>query len=240
MEASRGCVFSIIIPVLHEAETINPLLEHLRTQQDRHRIEIIVVDGAPEQDTLRAITCRDVVSLAADTGRAVQMNAGAACARGDILIFLHADTCLPQHACRLIQEALARERCSAGAFNLGIRSDRIALKLIAAAASWRSRLTRIPYGDQAIFMKRDFFVKLGGYCALPLLEDIELMRRIKKRGDRICILSEKATTSPRRWLHEGIVYCTLRNGLLAFLYYAGCSPHMLARFYKNFRNPFSR
>ncbi len=231
-EAPPACAFSIIVPVLNEADSINSLLEHVSHLKADRPFEVIVVDGDRRADTVSAIRHEAVVSLVSDAGRARQMNAGAAIARGGILIFLHADTELPTGALSRIGHALEDGTCVAGAFDLGIESDRFALKLIAKVASLRSRITRIPYGDQAIFVRKTYFNDIGGYKDIPLLEDAELMHRIKKRGDRICILSDPVNTSPRRWEREGALYCTLRNCAVAALYFMGISPHRLARFYK--------
>ncbi len=226
--------FSLIIPVLHEAAIINTLLEHPYSLQSEEPFEIIVVDGSPEQDTIHAICHKDIVCLSADTGRAAQMNAGAAISRGEILIFLHADTRLPSNAFNLIKKVLSCGVYVGGAFNLGVRSDRFTFKLIAATASLRSRITRVPYGDQAFFFKRDYFMQIGGFSNIPLMEDLDLMRRIKKRRDKICILSDCVWASPRRWEKEGVVFGTLRNWLLVALYYLGVAPQKLARFYNSF------
>ena len=224
---------SIIIPVLGEAERITALVDALCDQQSDGRCEIIVVDGDPDGGTIQVIHHRDVISVVSPKGRARQMNAGAALAQGENLLFLHADTRLPDGAFNRISTVLAQKQYVAGAFDLGIDSDRWALKVVACFASLRSRITRIPYGDQAIFMRKDYFTDIGGYQDIPLMEDVELMHRIKKRGERIAILSDRVSTSPRRWEREGIIYCTLRDWVLATLYSLGVSPDRLARFYRS-------
>ena len=167
------------------------------------------------------------------------MNAGASVARGEVLIFLHADTEPPLHALKKIDSLLERSECVGGAFDLGIRSDRLILKAIGKLASWRSHLTRVPFGDQAIFLRREYFNRIGGYKEIPLMEDVELMRRIKKLGDEIWIFHDRVMTSPRRWEKEGVVYCTFRNWTLQVLYLLGISPRRLAFFYKS-SNPRER
>lgn len=226
----KNCTFTIIIPVLHEARNINPLLEHL--QQLDENCEIIVVDGCPKRETIDNIRNKDIKKLSSEAGRGRQMNAGAAIARGEILIFLHADTRMPVNVLDRIRSTLQNKACVGGAFDLGIRSDKIIFKVIAMCASIRSRLTRIPYGDQAIFIRKDYFNTMGGYKEIPLMEDVELMQRIKKRGDKICILSDRVFTSPRRWEKEGVIYCTLRNWIIIMLYRIGVSPDKLARYYR--------
>ena len=225
--------FSIIIPVLHEPDYINPLIQSIYKQHAHEHCEVIVVDGSPKGDTINVIDTQQVISLVSETGRAQQMNAGAKVARGEILIFLHADTRLPDNALRAVKTALVSQHYVGGAFDLGIGSDRFVFKVIAAVASYRSRLTKIPYGDQALFLRKCYFEKIGGYRELPVMEDVELMHRIKKRGDKICILRDKVCTAPRRWEEEGILYCTLRNWIIILLYFLGVSPYTLKDYYWN-------
>jgi rSAM/selenodomain-associated transferase 2 len=194
-------------------------------------MEIIVVDGDPEGRTLREISRDEVKKIKSPRGRGKQMNEGASIARGDILLFLHVDTELPSDALRFIATAMLDKRYVAGAFDLGIKSKRFIFRVIEFAASRRSRMTRIPFGDQAIFIRNTYFKAIGGYKDIPLMEDIEIMQRIKKRGDKIVILRQKALTSSRRWEIEGILHCTLRNWVLQALYFLGISPHRLSRFY---------
>lgn len=230
------CTISIIIPALGEAAVISGTVADLKRlsadTKSTTASEIIVVDGSPEGSTIAALDDSAVVTVLSERGRARQMNAGAARASGRVLLFLHADTVLPPDALRLIGKAMGSGRYVAGAFALGIRSERFAFRAIERLASFRSRLTRIPFGDQAIFIRRDYFEEMGGYEEIPLMEDMALMRRIKKRGGRIILFSERVTTSPRRWEKEGILFCTLRNWTLQALYYAGVSPQRLMRFYK--------
>ena len=220
--------FSIVIPVLHESDRINSLIENIEGLTGDGGHEVIVVDGSPTKDTIRAIDNENIIKLISLKGRARQMNAGASIAKGEILIFLHADTELPCNALKTINSAMAQGRYVGGAFELGIDSHKVEFKILARWASLRCRLTGIPYGDQAIFIKRDY---LGGYRDIPLMEDVELMRRIKRRGDKICIVPEQVKTSPRRWEEEGFVYVTIRNAFLFFSYIFGVTPEKLASFY---------
>jgi len=158
------------------------------------------------------------------------MNAGAKIATSEILLFLHADTLLPNKACDLIIEVLKDK--DAGAFDLSFDSDNIFLKTIAKVASWRSRITRLPYGDQAIFIKKDVFHTLNGYENLSLMEDVNLMQKLKKYNYKIQILPQKVLTSARKWENSGIIYTTVRNWILITLYYCGVSPSKLAKYYK--------
>lgn len=224
--------FSIIIPVLHEADRINQMIDHIHSRNHGKNYEIIVVDGAPEKDTLSAIHIRpDVKTIASEKGRAKQMNAGASVARGDILVFLHADTLLPERALESIDSALRDGKYIGGAFDLGIDSDKTIFKIISFMASLRARLTQIPYGDQAIFIRREYFDKVNGYPDIPLMEDVALMRRLKREGYKISILPDRVITSSRRWKREGVLYTTLRNWIISMLYILGVPVEKLKRFY---------
>ena len=225
--------FSIIVPAFHEGENINHLIESVNRLDSDKNSEIIIVDGARERDTLGAIHRNHVIKVSSERGRAKQMNVGASVARGEILIFLHADTELPAHALRKIHSLMEQREYVGGAFDLGIKSDRFIFKAIGKLASWRSRLNRVPFGDQAIFIRREYFDRIGGYREIPLMEDVELMRRIKKAGDKIWIFYDRVMTSPRRWNEEGVIYCIFRNWALQTFYYLGISPHKLATFYKS-------
>jgi rSAM/selenodomain-associated transferase 2 len=229
----RSIKFSVIVPAFHEGERINGLIESLNRLEFEKNLEIIVVDGSQERDTLRAIHSSHVIKISSEKGRAKQMNAGALAARGEILIFLHADTELPMQALGRIDSLIDRREYVGGAFNLGIKSDKPIFKAIGMLSSLRSRLSRIPSGDQAIFIRREYFSKVRGYKEIPLMEDLELMRRIRKSGNKIWIFYERTMTSPRRWEKEGVIYCTLRNWTLRTLYFLGVSPHRLAGFYKS-------
>jgi rSAM/selenodomain-associated transferase 2 len=225
--------FSIIVPVLHEAERIIDLIGHLRQLDPEKSSEIIVVDGAPEGDTLHAIHDDRITKISSEKGRARQMNAGFFAAKGDILIFLHADTELPFSALKRMNAFINRNEFVGGAFDLGIKSDKMIFKVIAFLGSLRSRLNRIPYGDQAIFIRRDYFSEIGGYKDIPLMEDVELMQRVKRSGKKILMFHDRVMTSPRRWEEEGLLYCILRNWALQILYFLGVSPHKLVNFYKS-------
>jgi rSAM/selenodomain-associated transferase 2 len=223
--------FSIIIPVLHETETINVLLESLKKIESDEPFEIIVVDGSPVQDTLRVISDRNVKIYSSRQGRGCQMNEGAAHAKGDILIFLHADTFLPNNALSLIQTALEDERYAGGAFTLQIQSQISFLRMIAAYSTLRSKITHAPYGDQVIFLRKAYFDAIGGYADIPLMEDVELMRRIKKKKGQIVILPHPVITSDRRWHEEGPIYTLLRDNIIIFLYFCGMPAEKFAKFY---------
>lgn len=224
---------SVIVPVFREAKTIKAFLEIVQTVFPAPGHEIIVVDGHPEGDTLAAVSLPRVKKIRSGRGRARQMNRGAAIAKGEILLFLHADTFLPDAAPELIKNVLSRDKdLVGGAFSLGIDDDRLPLKIIEFFANLRSRITRAPYGDQSIFLKKDYFDRVNGFSEIPIMEDLELMTRIRKKGHRIHILKQKSVTSSRRWKKEGIAVCTLRNWLIRILYHLGIPADRLAGYYK--------
>ena len=229
---ANKCFFSIIVPVLNEADQINATIEHLCNENTEGICEIIVVDGDPDGGTIKNIQNKSVKTVTSSKGRGRQMNTGAAIASGEILVFLHADTRLPEMALEKIYSILQSKKYVGGAFDLAIDSDRLLLKYIAVRASFRSRLNRIPYGDQGIFIRKDYFDRIGRFKEIPLMEDVDLMRRIKKRGDKISILRDRVKTSARRWETEGALYTTIRNKILVSLYYLGVNPYKLAKFYR--------
>ena len=230
-EQQNQCQFSIIIPVLNEGDRINALIEQIYNQGFEVSYEVIIVDGDPQGGTIKAIGSEAVVTITAEKGRGRQMNAGAAVASGDVLIFLHADTMLPGGALKNISRALERQDYVGGAFDLKIDSDSLFLKYISVRASLRSRFNRIPYGDQAIFMRKKYFDRIGRFKDIPLMEDVELMRRVKRDGGKIHILPDKVTTSARRWKRDGALYTTVRNQVLVALFRLGVSPDRLAKYY---------
>jgi len=228
---SSKCTFSIIIPVLHEAEIINTLLDSLRQLEKDEPFEIIVVDGSSTQDTFQVISDTTVKKYACSQGRGRQMNEGATHATGDILVFLHADTFLPSTALSLMRTALENQPYVGGAFTLKIQSQISFLRAIATYSTLRSHITRAPYGDQVIFLRKSYFDALGGYADIPLMEDVELMRRIKRKKGKILILPNPVFTSDRRWHQEGFIYTLLRDNCIIILYWFGVPAEKLARFY---------
>ncbi len=217
---------SVIIPVYREDETLLKTIQTLYHHASGDDFEVIVVD-TQEKSTVNTLHVKHARIGFAPKGRASQMNEGALMAQGEILLFLHADTLLPQNWDKLIDNGY-----DAGAFNLAIASQHKGLKCIETLANLRTRLTQIPYGDQAQFFKRATFQDLDGYATIPLMEDIEIMKRLKKQRIAIALLDARVTTSDRRWKKEGIFYTTLRNRILSFLYLCGVSPSVLQAYYK--------
>lgn len=225
---------SVIIPVLRESEGVNRVISAIPLQSQGGLHELIIVDGDPSGDTIKTIEDPRIITTIAKQGRASQMNHGASLATGDILLFLHADTLLPPDAFPLIRNALADLSVVGGCFNLGVASDRVLFRVTERYVACRTRLTRIPFGDQAIFIRKTYFDTIGGYRDIPIMEDVDLMRSIRKRGGRISIIPTRVMTSARRWEREGIVFATLRNWSLQTLYCWGVPPEKLARFYRSF------
>jgi rSAM/selenodomain-associated transferase 2 len=223
--------FSIIIPVLHESSIINRAIEHILRIGSGFEFEIIVVDGDKEGGTINSIEHNDVVKIVSPSGRGIQMNKGASVAKGDVLLFLHTDTELPEEAFDGISSVINNREYTGGAFDLGIESGRWIFRLIEKLVFVRTRATRIPYGDQAIFIRRECFQTLNGFKDIPIMEDVEFMQRLKKSGYKISIIPQKAKTSSRRWEREGVLYCTMRNWALISLYSLGVKPEKLVKFY---------
>ena len=222
---------SVIVPTLDEAEALPAALAAARQPGVT---EIIVVDGGSRDGTLAlARTLADRV-LETARGRARQMNAGAAVARGDVLLFLHADTRLPAGYAQAVARALADPCVVGGRFDVRLDATGLAYRIVGRLISVRSRVTRVATGDQAIFVRRAVFARLGGYPAVPLMEDIALSRALKRAG-RVACLGETVVTSARRWQRHGVARTVLLMWALRAAYYAGVSPARLARVYRDAR-----
>jgi rSAM/selenodomain-associated transferase 2 len=220
---------SIVVPVLDEAANLARLLPDLLEREPR--AEVLVVDGGSTDDS-RAVVARtpSVRWVSAPRGRARQMNTGASAAGGDALLFLHADTRLPDGAGAAILAALAEPGVVGGRFDVRLDSRRPLLWIVGTLMNHRSRLTGISTGDQGIFVRREIFDALGGYPDIPLMEDVELSRRLKRRG-RLVALRLRVVTSARKWEREGVVRTVLLMWTLRLLYTLGVSPARLHRWY---------
>lgn len=220
---------SIIIPVLDEAVAIAAALEALAPLRAKG-VEIIVVDGGSADETaaLAAPLADRVVASA--RGRARQINAGAATARGNVLLFLHADTRLPPDADRLALDGLAQSGRAWGRFDVTIEGRHPLLPFVAASMNARSRLTGIATGDQAMFVTRDAFSATGGFPEIALMEDITLARNLKRISPPLC-LRARVTTSGRRWEQRGVLRTVLLMWRLRLAYFFGANPRDLARRY---------
>ena len=221
---------SIIVPVLNEAPNIVAALTALAPLRARSA-EVIVVDGGSRDDTLALGTSLADHILTAPRGRASQMNAGAAVAHGNVLLFLHADTRLPPDADRLIIDGLAQSGRAWGRFDVAIAGAHPLFPVIAAFMNMRSRATGIATGDQAMFVTRDAFAATGGFPDIALMEDITLARHLKRVSPPLC-LAARVTTSGRRWEKRGIARTMLLMWRLRLAYFFGAKPEDLARRYE--------
>jgi rSAM/selenodomain-associated transferase 2 len=218
---------SVIVPTLNEAGNIKETITQLQKSKE---VEIVVVDGGSRDNTLALARSLGARVLLTEASKAVQMNAGAAESVGDVLLFLHADTRLPENFDAKVMAAVNQNGFCAGAFSLGIDSDVGGLRLIERVANWRSRFFQMPYGDQALFVRRDLFNEIGGFPDFPIMEDFELIRRLRRKG-KISILPESVRTSPRRYLNIGILKTWFLNQIIIAAYYLGIPPERLACWY---------
>ena len=223
-------MISVIIPTLNEAASIAVLIAETR---QIGACEIIVIDGGSTDETLAQATSADRV-ISSQRGRATQQNLGAAASCGDVLLFLHADCRLPTGAFDSIRAALDDERTVGGCFEQTIAADGRLYRWLEWGNGLRVRWLRMAYGDQAIFIRKSVFEQLGRFPDVKLMEDVLLMRRLRRAG-RFVLLPNRITVSARRWQRHGLVRQTLRNGLLLTLALCGVSPNRLARFYPNTR-----
>jgi len=230
----RVVCISVVVPVLNEAATIPFCLTTARERALPEEIEIIVVDGGSGDSTVALAEGTADKVLSAPRGRASQMNAGARVASAEILLFLHADTILPHGYARYVQAAMAQPGVVGGRFDVRLDSDKSLLRLAGAMINLRSRLSRIATGDQAIFVRREVFARLGGYPAIPLFEDIVLSKNLKRAG-RFACLRDKVTTSARRWEKEGACRTILRMWVLRALFWAGVPAGRLRELYDDAR-----
>lgn len=219
---------SIIIPTLNEAAHLAAVLARTPSTAT---CEVIVVDGGSADGTVDLAVSMGARVLMTEPGRARQMNTGAHSATGEILLFLHADTLLPVGFAEYIQRIMDNPGTVAGAFEFRVDSQKRGLRFIEMTTNWRARRLQMPYGDQAIFMRAALFHRHGGFPALPLMEDFELMRRLRRQG-RIEIAPAPVITSARRWRQLGVLKTTLLNQAVIMGYLLGISPARLARWYK--------
>lgn len=218
---------SIIVPTLNEEAEIDDALSRLDGIPD---LEIIVADGGSIDRTIALVKTHPVTLLPCPPGRGSQLNHGAAAASGEVFLFLHCDTRLPEDFLFQIRDTLDQADTVAGAFPLSIDDTAPLLRVVERSANLRAAYLGLIYGDQAIFVKRNFFFKAGGFPDQPLMEDFALVRRLGKLG-RIRLASSPVSTSARRWKAKGIVRTTLLNQMILILYLAGVSPNVLAGLY---------
>ncbi len=226
-------LLSIVMPVLDEAAGIGATLARLQPLR-RRGCEVIVVDGGSRDATVALATPACDRVAVSPPGRAVQMNTGARLAGSDALLFLHADTELPDDADRLVLDALAGTRHVWGRFDVRIAGRPAMLRMIAAMMNLRSRLTAVATGDQAIFCRRAVFDAVGGFPSQPLMEDVEISKRLRRLGPPAC-LRAPVTTSGRRWEKHGVARTVLLMWRLRLAYFLGVDPARLVRSYPRHR-----
>ena len=219
---------SIIIPTLNEATNLPATLA---STQNGSNVEVIVVDGGSTDETVEVARSRGIEVVPWPPGRARQMNVGASRATGELLLFLHGDTRLPEGYDSHIRAILKSPRTVAGAFQLRIDGRLPGLRTAERLVNLRSQRLQFPYGDQAIFLRADLFRKMGGFPEMPIMEDFELVRRLRRRG-RIVTAAVPVLTSARRWERFGIVRTTLLNYSIPLAYCLGTPPSILARWYQ--------
>ncbi|MBS0327003.1 MAG: TIGR04283 family arsenosugar biosynthesis glycosyltransferase [Proteobacteria bacterium] len=230
----RKVPLSIVIPTFDEAGVIREQLVRLQVLRSRG-VEVVVADGGSTDRTRElAAPLADAVVLA-HRGRAAQMNAGAQHAHGDVLLFLHADTRLPERADELIVTGLGAADKSWGRFDVQIEGSQVLLRIVGMLMNWRSRLTGIATGDQAIFVRRGTFERCDGFRDIPLMEDIALSRRLKWFGRPLC-LRGRVITSGRRWQRDGAMRTIVLMWCLRLAYFFGADPARLALRYDHARS----
>lgn len=220
---------SIVIPTLNEAAGIEQNIWHALALQPQ---EVIVADGQSTDGTAELAWSAGATVVSSERGRGRQLNAGARVATGDVLLFLHADCWLEPQSADQIAVALRDEKVIGGAFQQRIDHDRPIFRWLERGNAARVRWRRMPYGDQGIFLRQSAFESLSGFAEVRLMEDVLLMREVRRRGWRIELLPGPLHVDPRRWLKHGVVRQTLRNWTLLAGLRLGISPDRLARFYQ--------
>jgi rSAM/selenodomain-associated transferase 2 len=221
---------SLVVPVLNEASDVVETLSALQPLRAAGH-ELIVVDGGSTDDSIALSQPYSDRVMRSLRGRSRQMNAGASAAGGDIFLFLHADTFLPAGADRLIIEGLKRHRKSWGRFDVRLSGKHLLLRVVGYLMNIRSRITGTATGDQAIFVRRELFEKVGGFPDIDLMEDIALSKRLKRKESPLC-LWQRVLTSSRRWERNGILRTILFMWHLRLLYFLGSDPGRLAQQYE--------
>ena len=229
--SSAEMQISIIIPTLNEAQNITATLKRVLSLPGFY--EVIVVDGGSQDKTAELALAYSRV-IRATGGRAGQMNAGAAAAGGEVLLFLHADTVLPETALKAVEQALSDNSVIGGRFRVRLDCSAWPYRVVGSCINWRDRILKGFSGDQAIFIRSGVFQKLGGYAEIPLMEDLELGRRMLRVG-RVVQLPEYVMTSARRWQKNGLLRTIVLMWALRLLFNLGCPPRKLVRFYGNVR-----
>ena len=217
---------SCIIPTLNEAKYLPDCLSALSKQSIP--LEIIVCDGDSDDETADIVgNFASVQFISAPRGRASQMNVGAQHAEGEILWFLHADTIVPKDAAESLRDLISSRDAIAGAFQFKLSADGILYRIIERGVKLRTRLFKVPYGDQGVFVRKEVFSKLGGYPSVPVMEDLYFWRKLKKTGE-VAFCEQSLSSSARRWQEQGVVKTTAVHWLMVILDWCGASSSYLA------------
>jgi rSAM/selenodomain-associated transferase 2 len=233
-------MLSVIVPVLNEAANLVETLQAIQAVLPVEApIEIIVVDGGSQDATVELARSelarsRSVQVISSPPGRAKQMNAGAAIAQGEVLLFVHGDTRLPKGYNCWVEALLAQPGVIAGAFELAIDGSEPGLRWVEWGVNWRSRLCQLPYGDQALFLTAQTFHELGGFPELPIMEDFVFIQKLKGMG-KVAIAPTPVVTSSRRWQKLGILQTTAINQIILLSYFLGVAPAQLAQWYRRLK-----
>ena len=222
---------SIIVPTLNEGLVLEKTLRQI---QQLSPYEVIVSDGGSADNTCHIAKKFSHCIVIGSASRARQMNAAANEATGDLLLFLHADNRLEPASYRKMMEFMSNPKWIGGEFTLCIESDKWSMNLITLLANIRSKYFGIAYGDQGFFVRKEVFKSMEGFSPIPICEDMDFYRRLRKTGP-VVLLKEKAHTSPRRWVKEGVVFTTAKNIFIAILFGMGFPPHTLPKWYQTIR-----
>ena len=230
--APQRAQVSVIIPALNEEATITAAIR----SASESGVEVVVVDGGSTDRTVAVAAETGVQVISAQRGRSFQMNAGAAVSRGEVLLFLHADTTLPQGFVDTVLGSLEQPSVSLLAFRLSIKADGWRYRLIEKAVSFRSRILRMPYGDQALSIRAQVFRDIGGFPDVPIMEDYALVRNLRRMG-RIAVARQAVVTSARRWLNRGVWRTTITNQACIMAYLLGIPATRIVRWREEYVAP---
>ncbi len=225
-------LLSIIIPVLNENDILTTLVDSLACYRQCDNAEVIFVDGGSTDGTVACLDSEQLYCITSACGRATQMNAGAAQASGSIVLFLHADTRLPFIRPEHLLQRMQQTKCKWGRFDISISGNGPWFPVISWAMNLRSRLTGVATGDQALFIEKQCFKQLRGFALQPLMEDIEISKRLRQISRPLC-LKKRVITSGRRWQQGGVIKTILLMWRLRLAYWLGQNPEHLARLYHN-------
>jgi len=220
---------SVVIPVLNDAVPLRHLLTQLQTMP--HVVEVFVVDGGSEDGGKSATEELGGKWMEGPPGRGPQLNLGAGESTGDVLWFLHADTTLSERSSEAILDTLRNPECVGGAFRFRLSNTRWYGPLFHFSVNLRSRVFKLPFGDQGLFVRRDLFEEMGGFRLSPILEDLDFVLRLRRKGE-LRIVPVSIGVSARRWDREGVLRRTVLNWIILFGFFFGVSPEKLVRFYR--------